>query len=249
MKRRLRAPSPAFVTSLIALLVALGGTSYAAITLPKNSVGTKQLKKNAVTSPKIKNGAVTAAKINTKGLTVPNALHATSADNATNATNATNAANATHANSATQADNATTLGGLGVASFLPSSRLLTGSASANAAAGTEIFADSSVGVDVQVGTAGSPRLVNTNATTSIAVTGLDSLFEGATNHDNLLGRISRTVAPGSNTEFRLSTIGPSYVDVLVTRLDVASRSLHLTCALVNVPAPVSDTRISCLAVV
>ncbi len=48
-------PSPALVISLIALFVALGGTSYAAInSLPKNSVGTKQ----------IKNGAVTAAKIN-----------------------------------------------------------------------------------------------------------------------------------------------------------------------------------------
>jgi hypothetical protein len=49
-------PSPAMVISLIALFVALGGTSYAAITaLPTNSVGTKQ----------IKNGAVTAAKLST----------------------------------------------------------------------------------------------------------------------------------------------------------------------------------------
>ena len=86
MKRRLRAPSPALVISLIALFVALGGTSYAAINaLPKNSVGTKQLKKNAVTGAKIKNHAVTAAKLNTSGLTVPNATHATSADSATTA--------------------------------------------------------------------------------------------------------------------------------------------------------------------
>jgi predicted secreted protein len=82
MKRRLRAPSPAFVIALIALFVALGGTSYAAIHLPKNSVGAKQLKKNAVTGTKIKNGAVTANKINTSGLTVPNAVHATSAGSA-----------------------------------------------------------------------------------------------------------------------------------------------------------------------
>jgi hypothetical protein len=46
--RRLR-PSPAMVVASIALTVALGGTSYAAIRLPKNSVGTKQLRKNAVT--------------------------------------------------------------------------------------------------------------------------------------------------------------------------------------------------------
>ena len=72
-----------------ALFVALGGTSYAAIKVPKNSVGSKQLKKNAVTGSKIKNGAVTAAKINPSGLTVPNATNATNTTNATNATNAT----------------------------------------------------------------------------------------------------------------------------------------------------------------
>jgi len=72
-KRRLKAPSPALMISLIALFVALGGTTYAATSLPANSVGTKQLQKNAVTAPKIKKGAVTASKINAKGLSVPNA--------------------------------------------------------------------------------------------------------------------------------------------------------------------------------
>lgn len=50
--KRMR-PSPALVISLIALFVALGGTSYAAIKLPANSVGTKQLKNGAVTSAKL----------------------------------------------------------------------------------------------------------------------------------------------------------------------------------------------------
>lgn len=62
-KRRLKAPSPALVISLIALFVALGGTAYAATRLARNSVGTKQLKNSAVTSSKIKNGAVTSAKL------------------------------------------------------------------------------------------------------------------------------------------------------------------------------------------
>jgi hypothetical protein len=48
------------VVACLALLVALGGTSYAAITLPKNSVGAKQLKKNAITSPKIKDRSLLA---------------------------------------------------------------------------------------------------------------------------------------------------------------------------------------------
>lgn len=54
-------PSPALAISLIALFVALGGTGYAALKLPMNSVGTKQIKKNAVTSPKVRNGSLLAA--------------------------------------------------------------------------------------------------------------------------------------------------------------------------------------------
>ena len=49
-----RRPSPSMVVALIALFVALGGTGYAALKLPANSVGTKQLKKNAVTGAKVK---------------------------------------------------------------------------------------------------------------------------------------------------------------------------------------------------
>lgn len=49
----LRRPSPALVVSVVALVVALGGTSYAAFTLPKNSVGTRQLKNKAVTPAKV----------------------------------------------------------------------------------------------------------------------------------------------------------------------------------------------------
>ena len=40
------------VVATLALFVALGGSSYAALNLPKASVGAKQLKKNSVTLPK-----------------------------------------------------------------------------------------------------------------------------------------------------------------------------------------------------
>jgi hypothetical protein len=46
------------VMATTAVFVALGGTSYAALQLPKGSVGTKQLKRNSVTSPKVKPGAL-----------------------------------------------------------------------------------------------------------------------------------------------------------------------------------------------
>jgi hypothetical protein len=48
-------PSPAMVIAALALLVALAGTGYAAVTLPANSVGPRQLQNNAVTTSKVKN--------------------------------------------------------------------------------------------------------------------------------------------------------------------------------------------------
>jgi hypothetical protein len=48
------------VVASIALFVALGGSSYAAIKLPKNSVGTKQLRAGSVTSAKVKNRSLRA---------------------------------------------------------------------------------------------------------------------------------------------------------------------------------------------
>jgi hypothetical protein len=46
------------VTATLALFMALGGVSWAAVTLPARSVGTRELKSNAVKSSKIANGAV-----------------------------------------------------------------------------------------------------------------------------------------------------------------------------------------------
>ena len=47
----------------LALFVALGGTSYAALSLPANSVGTKQIRNGAVTSKKVANGSITPNKL------------------------------------------------------------------------------------------------------------------------------------------------------------------------------------------
>jgi hypothetical protein len=52
------------VVASVALLVALGGTSVAAVVnVPDNSVGTAKIKNNAVTAPKIASNAVQSAKI------------------------------------------------------------------------------------------------------------------------------------------------------------------------------------------
>jgi len=63
MRASNRRPSPALAVAAVALFVALGGTSIAAVTaaLPRNSVGTIQLKQNAVTSAKVRNGSLLRA--------------------------------------------------------------------------------------------------------------------------------------------------------------------------------------------
>lgn len=69
MRKLVHRPSPAMIVASMALLVSLGGTSFAAATqLAKNSVGTAQLKSNAVTNPKIKNNAVNSAKVANRSL-------------------------------------------------------------------------------------------------------------------------------------------------------------------------------------
>lgn len=54
----MRRPSFPTVISLLSLFVALGGTSYAVIKLPANSVGSREIKPNAVSSGDIRNGSV-----------------------------------------------------------------------------------------------------------------------------------------------------------------------------------------------
>jgi hypothetical protein len=64
-----RLPSPAMVVACVALAVALGGTSYAAIKLPRNSVGTQQLRKNAVVATKLSARSVGPQKLQNNAVT------------------------------------------------------------------------------------------------------------------------------------------------------------------------------------
>ncbi len=51
------------VMSLVAVFIALGSASYAAVNLPKNSVGTKQLKNRSVGTKQLKGNSVNSGKI------------------------------------------------------------------------------------------------------------------------------------------------------------------------------------------
>lgn len=77
---RFRAPSPAMGVALLALFVAMGGTTWAAVKLPRGSVGTTQLKRNAVIGPKVANHSLTGVDIKLSSLgAVPSAKRAATA--------------------------------------------------------------------------------------------------------------------------------------------------------------------------
>lgn len=74
------------VMATFAVFIALGGASYAALKVPKNSVGTQQIKKSAVTTGKIKAEAVTGEKVSLSTLgKVPSAANADFAEKALSA--------------------------------------------------------------------------------------------------------------------------------------------------------------------
>ena len=58
-----RRPSPALVLSVVAIILALAGTTYAASQIGAGAVGTFQIHQGAVTTSKLRDGAVTPAKI------------------------------------------------------------------------------------------------------------------------------------------------------------------------------------------
>jgi hypothetical protein len=80
----MRRPSPALVISIISLIVALGGTGYAAVKLQRNAVKAKHIKAGAVRSSEVKNNSLRARDFRTDELPA----------GATGATGATGAAGA-----------------------------------------------------------------------------------------------------------------------------------------------------------
>ncbi len=57
------------IMATIAVFIALGGVSYAAVTLPKNSVGRAQIKRNAVTGLKVNGSSLAGSDIRNSSLT------------------------------------------------------------------------------------------------------------------------------------------------------------------------------------
>ena len=60
--------SYANVTASLALFIALGGTTYAATSLPRNSVGSKQIRTNAVGATEVRRNAVRSTEIRNRSI-------------------------------------------------------------------------------------------------------------------------------------------------------------------------------------
>jgi hypothetical protein len=109
-----RRPSPAMIVALIALFVALGGSSYAAI-----KISTKNLRTGAVNSRVLKNNSAKSGDIRNESLTGSD-IKTDSIKNADIDNSTLQAKTADTANKATTADsatNATSLGGVAAANF------------------------------------------------------------------------------------------------------------------------------------
>jgi hypothetical protein len=116
-----RRPSPAMIVALLALFVALGGSSYAAVKIgardiARGAVGTRAIANNSIRSADIRNATVSGADVTDDSLTnadIDNSnLSAQTARSAETAARATTAASATQAATATNADNAGNAGKL-----------------------------------------------------------------------------------------------------------------------------------------
>jgi hypothetical protein len=147
-------PSPAMVVAMAALVIAMAGTSYAAIELPANSVGTKQLKRAAVTRGKIKTNSIVGSKVRDDSLTgadivegslgkVPQAISADSALHAIEADSAKNAKLTLTVKSATFPDDGVTVVlGPSSVSCDPGQRVISGGAKLEVATHRELLGDS-----------------------------------------------------------------------------------------------------------
>jgi hypothetical protein len=89
--------SYANVMATIAVFIALGGGAYAALKLPRNSVGSAQIKANAVSSSKVKPRSLLASDFRAgqlprgaQGARGPQGLPGTNGTNGTNGTSGTN---------------------------------------------------------------------------------------------------------------------------------------------------------------
>jgi len=124
MKLRRPRLTYANVVATIALFAALGGVSYAATALPKNSVGTDQVQAEAIRTGKIADDAVTASKLGQGVRERLAAAGVTPPESVKHADTASRADSANHADTADTAKDADALGGRPADNYMTANSVL-----------------------------------------------------------------------------------------------------------------------------
>jgi len=207
------------VVATLALFLALGGSSYAAL-----SITSKDVKNRSLKGGDLKKDTVTGKEIRESKLgRVPSATNAASADIAKSADSATTAGTAGTANVAGIAQDAQNLAGQGVGAFERSSRVQFGRASASPA-GTPneqtLFSWPEMGVEVRT----SVDQCSGSGNPSFAIRSTKGAGGGNLDFTDA-GSSAGTVAPGA-TERECSSNGNATVDAEVSD---ATRSLFIDC--------------------
>jgi hypothetical protein len=123
------------VTSMLALFIALSAGSYAALKLPKNSVGTTQIKAKAVTRAKLGGNAVDGSKL------APDAVDGSKVKDGTLTGSDVNVATLGKVPSAAAADTA-------ASAAIARVKVVTASGTADDASGTPLTATCDAGLNV-----------------------------------------------------------------------------------------------------
>jgi hypothetical protein len=176
------------VMATVAVFLALGGGAYAAVKLPKNSVGSRQLKSNAVRSPEVKRNSLTGNDVAEAKLgPVPTALTASRA---------------------LTSGNADALGGRGADAFASADRLLVARATEHWTVAEEVQTEPVFSKGPFTVSLNCTYAANTRATLVVTTTAANSSYT-STGSGAVFG-------PGTPQAMASATVPPATGGALVT---------------------------------
>ena len=215
-------PSAAMLVAILALILALGGVSYAAIELPANSVGTKQIKNGAVTRKKLNRHVLASlrGKRGQRGARGPTgAAGSTGATGAIGPTGATGARGpAGPAPSAADSEYADPLKALGPsATTVLSAKMTIGTSSrivANASTGVFVTAGDTVTCGLTIQNQGGGGLANISQRYALGGLPVSTEFDVALSGSVLKAAGSYVVQVVCNSTSTFSTFGNGDLNVV-----------------------------------